>query len=105
MNKRVLIALLIGLNVFLLLALVFAAYQPPSAFAQAVGARRGEYLLFSTTAEVGSDAVYLLDAGTRQIHWFRSTYPHPAGTPIAVAYRGSRDLARDFAAGAPGGRP
>lgn len=105
MNKRVLLVFLVGVNVLLLAVLLLNAYQPASAYAQATGARRGDYVLFSAQAEVGNEAVYLLDGATRQLHVFRSNYPHAAGTPFQIRYLGPRNLANDFGAAAgPGGR-
>lgn len=97
MTKRSLLVLLVGLNLGLLVALVSRVYTPDSAYAQAVGARPGNYMLVAGRAEVGNDAVYLIDAANRQLHIFRSTYPRPAGAPVQIFHVGTRDLARDFA--------
>jgi hypothetical protein len=112
MNKRGMIILLIGVNVLLLAAITFTVYTPPSAFAQAMGGRHGEYLLFSARAEVLNDAIYMLDAANHKLHVFRSAFPrNPATGATSVAYFSTRDLARDFAAApgavqpAPGAQP
>ncbi len=100
MSKRVLVVLLVGVNVLLLAALILTVFSPPRAMAQAAAAaaRRGETMLFSARAEVGNDAVYLLDSGARQLHVFRTTFPRVGGQPTRVRYVTSRDLSRDFAA-------
>src|SRR5437763_413509 len=93
MNKRSLILLLIGVNLFLLGVLALSVYTPPSALAQTVGARPGSYLLFAGRADVTNDAMYLLDAGTKKLHVFRSAYPRsPVNGMTAVAYASTRDL-------------
>lgn len=104
MTRRGLLVLLVGLNLGLLVALVSRVYTPDSAYAQAAGARPGSYMLVAGRAEVGNDAVYLIDAANRQLHIFRSTYPRPAGAPVQIFHVGSRDLARDFAAAGAGDR-
>ena len=87
MNKRCLILLLSAMNLLLLGALALSVYTPPSALAQAAGARRGEYLLFGARADVTNDAIYLLDAGNKKLHLFRSAYPRePVTGATAVAY-------------------
>lgn len=102
MNKRSVILLLIGVNVMLLAAIGFTVYTPPSAYAQAAGARRGEYLLLGARAEVLNDAVYMLDAGNRKLHVFRLAFPRNAITgATSVGLAGTRDLSRDFGGQAP----
>jgi len=105
MNKRGVIVLLIGVNVLLLAAVTFTVYTPPSALAQAVGARRDEYLLFSARAEVLNDAIYMLDAANHKLHVFRSAFPrNPVTGATTIGYFSTRDLARDFAPPPAGGQ-
>jgi hypothetical protein len=101
MRKRGLIVILAGINLLLLGAIVFTVYTPPSAMAQAVGARRGEYLLFSARVEANNDAIYMLDAGNRKLHIFRSFFPRDV-LATTVGYVTTRDITRDFAG--PAGR-
>ena len=61
MTRRVLIVLLAGLNLFLLACLVFTAYSPPSAFAQALP-RAGDYLMIAAQTEADNDVLYLIDS-------------------------------------------
>ncbi len=98
MSRRILIVLLVGLNLVLLAALVLIAYTPPAAFAQAAAApdQQGEYLLVTANAEVANDAIYLLDSGRRQLHVFRTNFPHIQGQPVHVYFFATRDLAQDF---------
>jgi hypothetical protein len=104
MHKRGLIFLLIGVNVMLAAAIMFTLHTPPSALAQAVGARRGEYLLFSARADVTNDAIYLLDAGNKKIYVFRSAFPrNPVTGATAVAHVSTRDISRDFVGQPPAG--
>jgi hypothetical protein len=96
MRKRGLIVLLAGVNLLLLGAVVFTVYTPPSALAQAVGARRGEFLLLSARAESTNDAIYMIDAGARKVHVFRSIFPR-LNNATDVGWVSTRDLTRDFA--------
>ncbi len=102
MTKRGLIILLAGVNLFLLAAIVFTAYTPPSALAQAVGARRGEYLLLAGRGDVANDAIYLIDSGGKKLHVFRSLVPRAANGATDVGHAFTYDLMRDFV-GPPGG--
>jgi len=102
MNKRGLIVLLVGLNALLLAAIAFTVYTPPSALAQMVGARAGNYLIFGARADVNNDAIYLLDAPNKMIHVFRSTLPrNPVNGATTLRYMSTRSLVRDFAGGPP----
>jgi hypothetical protein len=95
MNKRVITAMLVGLNFVLLLSLLLTAYSPPAAVAQAV-ARTDEYMLLSAEAELNSDVLYLLDLNQRQLHAFRVIVPRGGQGPIQVGWVNMRDLIRDF---------
>lgn len=95
MSKRALILVLAAVNLLLVSILVLSSYTPPQAFAQGLS-RSGEYIVVAAKAEQTSDAIYLLDLRTRQLHAFRSTFPRAAGEPIRVALMHTRDLVRDF---------
>lgn len=105
MTRRAWIVLLAGVNVALLAAIVLTVYTPPSALAQAVAARRGEYLLVSGRAEVSNDALFLVDAGGRKLHIFRTAIRQSNVEPAVMVYTGGRDLAQDFKGGMPVARP
>ncbi|HOB74081.1 MAG TPA: hypothetical protein PKG54_06095 [Phycisphaerae bacterium] len=95
MTRRVLIVLLAGLNLFLLACLVFTAYSPPSAFAQALP-RAGDYLMIAAQTEADNDVLYLIDSKARRIYAFRTTYPRMPGTPFRFVALAQRDLSADF---------
>ena len=91
LRKRSVIALLVGLNVLLLFALVAGSHSPP-AYAQG-GMRSGEYL--AVTAKVAGqtqNVLYVLDVRERQLYAF---FPTKANTTQLVTL-GPRDLAKDF---------
>ncbi len=95
MSMRSILVLLAGLNLALLGGLFLLSWTPPEAAAQGIG-RGTEYVLVAAQAELRSDAVYLFDLRTRQMHAFRSTFPRVVGQPVRVALMNSRDLNRDF---------
>lgn len=95
MTRRVLIVLLAGLNLFLLAMLISSVYTPPAAFGQLV-ARPGDYLMISAQTEVDNDVLYLIDARTRRMYAFRTTYPRMPGTPARFGLLAQRDFSADF---------
>lgn len=91
--KRTAIALLVGLNLLLLTALVFSSYSLPAVYAQG-NPRAGDFIC--ATAEVGGqryDVLYVVDLPSRKLHAFYSTSAR--GKQLMAAP--PRDLARDFA--------
>jgi hypothetical protein len=97
MSKRAVIVLLAGFNVLLLAALVLTTFSPPTAFGQAAAAaKRGEVMLMSARTDVGTDAVWLVDAGNKQLRVFRPNLPRMGGQPTIVRPVAIRDMTRDF---------
>ncbi len=95
MTRQSLLVFLVGLNLFLLGALVLSVYTPPAAHAQAEGQAGGaQYLLLSGRVQAGHDNVYLLDSRNRLLHTFQSSI----GQPIVIRPVHTRELARDFRA-------
>ena len=92
-TRRPLIALLAGVNVLLLLALLAGTHSPPAAYAQGGMRAGGEYL--TVTAKVAGqtqNVLYVVDVRGRQLFAF---YPAAANTTQLGAI-GPRDLAKDF---------
>ncbi len=91
-TKRSVIALLVGLNLFLLAALVMESVPAPAAFGQA-GARAGDFVC--VTAKAGGqtyDVLYILDVPGRKLH---ALYP-PSQRERQVVPARPRDLDKDF---------
>lgn len=91
MTRRSLIVLLAGLNLLLLVALLYSAFPMPAAFGQRVGTS-GNYMLLTAEIQGGYDAVYLFDVGERRMHAFTIE----KGGADRIEYRDSRDLKQDF---------
>ena len=89
MLKRLLLGALVCVNLVLLTALVFASYQPPTAFAQE--GLSGDYVVVSGEIQSNFDGLFVLDLKTRKLHAF---YYERAGRELA--YGGFRDLDLDF---------
>ena len=90
-SKRSIIVALVGLNLFLLAAMVLSTYSLPAAYAQRMGAGIN-YISVTCEADLDSDVFYLVDLASRRLHAFI-----PARTLDGkLQYVGSRDLARDF---------
>jgi hypothetical protein len=91
-SKRSVIVALVGLNLFLLAAMVLSSYSLPAAYAQRMGAGIN-YISVTCEADLDYDVFYLVDLPNRTLHAFI-----PARTLDGkLQYVGSRDLARDFA--------
>jgi hypothetical protein len=91
-TKRSVIALLVGVNLLLLFALLASSHAPPAAYAQG-GMKTGEYL--AVTAKVAGqtqNALYVLDVRERQLYAFFPT----SASSTQLALIGPRDLAKDF---------
>ena len=93
MNKRNAVVALIGLNLFLLAALILSSYSPPEALAQARG-RPGDFVIASVQMHTDIEEVAIINIQTSQMFFFvpRET---AGGTP-KLQYAGFRDLKRDF---------
>jgi hypothetical protein len=90
--RRVLIALLIGVNVVLGLALTMSTLSSPVAFAQ-TGAASGQFLIAAAKAQGrSSDVLYVLDIPNQTLHAFVPGLPQRNELqPVAP-----RDLKEDF---------
>jgi len=89
--KRSIIVALVGINLFLLAALILSSYSPPAAYAQRVG---GAWNYIAVTCEVDEsyDALYLVDLGDRRLHAFVPSQQQNG----SIEYVGSRSLKGDF---------
>jgi hypothetical protein len=84
----------VGINLFLLAALVLGTYSLPAAYAQRVG-NAGNYVAVTCEVEDAYDVFYVVDLPTRRLHAFA-----PARTAAGgLQYIGSRDLESDFRRG------
>lgn len=91
-SKRSAIAILVGVNLFLLALLIGSGIQPASAYAQ-TGGRAGDFSCVTAKTQGQSyDAVYVLDRPGRKLHVF---YPTNVQR-MDFAYGGYRDLKADF---------
>ena len=70
-TRRSLIVALVGLNLFLLAALILSSYSPPAAYAQRAP---GSWNFIAVTCEVDQayDAFYLIDLGERRLSRLRT---------------------------------
>ena len=92
MNKRTLATVLVGLNLFLIVALIFTAYEPPAARAQTLGVA-GNFVMLAGKAESNRDVVYLLDLRNRNIHAIGADR---VGARAGLRFLGTRSLVRDL---------
>lgn len=92
MSKRSVVVGLVGLNLFLLAALVLSTYSPPAAYAQRAGAANN-FLAVTCRADNDYDVLFLLDLPTRKLHCFAPTRGDRSGKTL---YAGHRDLSVDF---------
>ena len=91
LTKRSVVVGLVGLNLFLLAALVLGSYSLPTAYAQAAG-RAGEFLcITSGVSGQDYDVLYVLDLPERKLHAFIPTIPLGQ-----LEYATNRDLEKDF---------
>ena len=95
-SKRSIIVALVGLNVFLLAALILSSYSPPAAYAQRVGGA-WNYIAVSCEVDESYDAFYLVDLGARRLHAFMPSQKQDGN----LEYVGSRSLESDFRKGRP----
>lgn len=91
MNRRSLIFLLVGVNLVLLVALMYSAFPMPAAYAQRVGTS-GNYMLVTGQIQSGYDAVYLFDVAERRMH----ALTIEKGGSGRLDFRDSRNLQQDF---------
>lgn len=91
MNKRSWIVLLVGVNLFLLAALLFSVFPGPEAYAQRVGIS-GNFMIVAGEIQDGYDALYLFDVAERRMHVFTIE----KGGAGRLQHRDFRDLKADF---------
>ena len=70
MSKKSIIVGLIGVNLALLVALVFTTAALPTAQAQPGGAVGGGYAMITNRIDTNTDALFLLDAKAQRLHAF-----------------------------------
>ena len=87
-TKRSIIVALVGINLFLLAALILSSYSPPAAYAQRVGGA-WNYIAVSCEVDESYDALYLVD---RRLHAFVPSQTQDG----SIEYVGSRSLKGDF---------
>ena len=93
-TKRSLIVALVGVNLFLLAALLLSSYAPPAAHAQRVGGA-WNYIAVSCEVDESYDAFYLVDLSQRRLHAFVPSQQQDG----SIEYVGSRSLEADFRRG------
>ncbi len=92
LKKRSVIALLIGVNLFLFCLLIAGSYSLPAAFAQGQGAPGDFISVVATPNSQSYDVVYLLDTRRERLH---ALYPSNL-QKRTYGYGGSVDLSKDF---------
>lgn len=93
MDKRTIVAVLIGLNLILGTALVLTTVTPPVAQAQVPGGLADNYLLVAGEVQDEWDAVYLIDRQARVLHGFsydraRKSLIHTDARSLTEDFRG-----------------
>jgi hypothetical protein len=91
MTKRSLIVGLLGINLFLLAALILGSYSLPSAYAQRVGGA-SNFIAVTCEADQDYDVLFVIDLAQRKMHTFAATRNRNGD----VLYKGARDLKEDF---------
>lgn len=92
LRKRSVIALLVGVNLFLLGLLIASSYSLPTAFAQGRGAPGDFISVVATPSSQSYDVIYLLDTRSERLH---AIYPSNL-QKRNYGYGGSIDLKKDF---------
>ena len=92
LKKRSVIALLIGVNLFLFGLLIAGSYSLPAAFAQGQGAPGDFISVVATPSSQSYDVVYLLDTRRETLH---AIYPSNL-QQRAYGYGGSVNLKKEF---------
>lgn len=96
-SRQAIIVALVGLNLLLLTGVILVGYTPPAAFAQdAAAAGEPADTVLGVQAEVGNDAIYIIDGQNHFLHCFRTPFPRNEGDPVRLFYIGTRDLSREF---------
>ncbi|MCH7994323.1 MAG: hypothetical protein IIB57_07750 [Planctomycetes bacterium] len=92
LKRRSVIALLIGVNLFLFGLLIAGSYSMPTALAQSRGAPGDFISVVATPSSQSYDVVYLLDTRSERLH---ALYPSNL-QQRRYGYGGSVDLKKDF---------
>jgi hypothetical protein len=92
LSKRTIIVALVGLNLFLLGALILSSYAPPAAYAQVRG-RPGDFVMATTQIHKDIDALTVIHTPTGAMHVF---VPQESKNGASLQYVMTRDLNRDF---------
>jgi hypothetical protein len=95
MNRRGVIVLLLGANLFLLATLIILNAPPPEAFAQAAPLGQN-YVMVTARIRQDMDGLYVLDLSQRRLHLFM---PNRDTMNRRAVYLGYRDLQKDFRGG------
>ncbi len=90
-SKRSIIVGLVGLNVFLLVAMVLSTWSLPKAFAQRAGAA-SNYIAVTCRADQDFDVVYIVDLAQRRLMCFVPD----RNLKGKMVFGGDRDLGADF---------
>ncbi len=90
LSKHSAIVALVGLNLFLLAAIILGSYSLPAAQAQSVGAG-GNYIAVTCEADLSLDIIYIVDLPNRRLHYYMPARQLD-GT---LTYVGYHDLERD----------
>ncbi len=94
LSKRSIIVGLVGLNLFLLAAVILSSYELPTAYAQKMGAG-GNFIAVTCEVDESYDVFYIVDLSNRRMHAIVPSRT-PSGSPQVGA---TRDLERDFRRG------
>lgn len=90
-TKRSIVVALVGINLFLLAALILSSYSLPAAYAQRAG-YAANYVTVTCEVDESYDVFYLVDLPTRRLHAFAPSREAQG----RLEYMGSRDLHSDF---------
>ena len=90
-SKRSIVVALVGMNLFLLGALILSSYSLPAAYAQRAG-YAANYVTVTCEVDESYDVLYLVDLPTRRLHAFLPSREAEG----RLEYVDSRDLQQDF---------
>ncbi len=93
MNKKSAIVGLVGLNLFLLAALILTSYEPPEALAQRRPGRAGDFLMCTVQIHEDYDAVAIINVPVGAMHVF---VPRETSAGAKLTWTDTRNLNRDF---------
>ena len=96
MNRRWLITLLAGINLFLLGLVILTVSSAPAAYAQVVPPRGTDYMLVAAESDNKNEVLYLIDSKSKRLYAFRTIFGNTMSAPTRFALMAQRDLAVDF---------